>query len=55
MADHAAWAAKVKGRIAALRDSKNGKAVDLTQREADASGETSGVYGKALRQSRQSR
>src|SRR5215470_10221847 len=36
VAEHAAWAAKVKGRIAALRDSKGGKGVDLTQREADA-------------------
>jgi hypothetical protein len=35
-AEHAAWAAKVKGRIAALRDSKGGKGVDLTQRQADA-------------------
>jgi hypothetical protein len=33
--EHAAWAAKVKGRIAALRDSKGGKGVDLTQRQAD--------------------
>jgi integrase len=35
-ADHAAWAAKVKGRIAALRTSKGGTGVDLTQRQADA-------------------
>jgi hypothetical protein len=34
-AEHAAWAAKVKGRIAALRDSKGGKGVDLAQRQAD--------------------
>ena len=31
-AEHAAWAAKIKGRIAALRDNKSGKGVDLTQR-----------------------
>jgi integrase len=36
VAEHAAWAAKVKGRIAALRASKVGKGVDLTQREACA-------------------
>jgi integrase len=36
VAEHAAWAAKVKGRVAALRDSKGGKGVDLTQRQADA-------------------
>jgi hypothetical protein len=35
-AEHAAWAGKVKGRLAALRDSKGGKGVDLTQRQADA-------------------
>jgi hypothetical protein len=35
-AEHAAWAAKVKGRLAALRDSKGGKRVDPTQRQADA-------------------
>jgi integrase len=35
-ADHAAWAAKIKGRIAALRDSKGGKGADLTQRQAHA-------------------
>jgi integrase len=35
-AEHAAWAAKVKGRIAALRDSKGDNGVDLTQRQADA-------------------
>jgi hypothetical protein len=34
-AEHAAWAAKVKSRIAALRHSKGGKGVDLTQRQAD--------------------
>jgi hypothetical protein len=36
VADHAAWAAKVKGRIATLRAGKNGKGVDLTQQQADA-------------------
>src|SRR5215470_9660195 len=36
VAEHAAWAAKVKGRIAALRDSKGGKGVVLTQRQAHA-------------------
>jgi hypothetical protein len=35
-AEHAAWAAKVKGRISRLRDNKSGKGVDLTQRQADA-------------------
>ena len=35
-AEYAAWAAKVKGRIAALRNGKGGKGVDLTQRQADA-------------------
>jgi integrase len=36
VAEHAAWAAKIKSRIAALRISKSGKGVDLTQREAYA-------------------
>jgi integrase len=36
VAEHAAWAAKVKGRIAALRASKAGKGVDLTQKQAAA-------------------
>jgi integrase len=36
LAEHAAWAAKVKGRIAALRSSKAGKGVDLTQKQAAA-------------------
>jgi len=36
VAEHAAWAAKVKGRIATLRDSNGSKGVDLTQRQADA-------------------
>jgi integrase len=35
-AEHAAWAAKIKGRIAALRDKRVGNSVDLTQRQADA-------------------
>jgi hypothetical protein len=34
-AEHGAWAAKVKGRIAALTDNKSGKGIDLTQRQAD--------------------
>jgi hypothetical protein len=34
-AEHAAWAAKVKGRIASLRANKDHKGVDLTQRQAD--------------------
>jgi integrase len=34
-ADHAAWVAKVRNRIAALRASKGGKGTDLTQRQAD--------------------
>jgi integrase len=36
LAEHAAWAAKIKSRIAALRDGKGDNGVDLTQREADA-------------------
>src|SRR5215470_2984018 len=35
-ADHASWAAKIKGRIAALRASNAGKGVDLTQKQAAA-------------------
>jgi hypothetical protein len=35
-AEHAASLAQIKGRIAALRASKGGKGVDLTQRHADA-------------------
>jgi integrase len=35
-AEHAAWAAKVRQRIAALRASKGSKGIDLTQRQADA-------------------
>jgi hypothetical protein len=35
-AEHAAWTAKVKGRIATLRDNKSGKGIDLTQRQAAA-------------------
>jgi hypothetical protein len=34
-AEFAAWLAEVEGRIAALRESKGGKGVDLTQRQAD--------------------
>jgi hypothetical protein len=36
VAEHAAWAAKIKSRIAVLRDGKGDNGVDLTQREADA-------------------
>ena len=35
-ADHAAWVAKVRNRIAALRASRGSKGIDLTQRQADA-------------------
>jgi hypothetical protein len=36
VAEHAEWAAKIKGRIATLRASKGGKGVDLTQMQAYA-------------------
>ena len=36
VAEHAEWAAQIKHRIAALRASKGGKGVDLSQRGADA-------------------
>src|SRR5215470_17716058 len=36
VAEHAAWAAKIKGRISAVRASKGGKGIDLTRKQAVA-------------------